>query len=96
LTTLCYLTLADIKKTFCNVLSFGNNDPGANCVSGTHQRHNPNLGTSTSDYVINGWPLRLRIGLIIQVMVSEMARCLKIKDEDDAQGNYKLSRSNTY
>ena len=30
--------------------------------------------------------LRLRIGLIIQVMVSEMSRCLKIKDDDDAQG----------
>ena len=43
--------------------------------------------STKSDYVINGWPLRLRIGLIIQVMVSEMARCLKIKDEDDAQGN---------
>lgn len=28
--------------------------------------------------------LRLRIGLIIQVMVSEMARCLKFKDDDDA------------
>ena len=28
--------------------------------------------------------LRLRLGLIIQVMVSEMARCLKINDNEEA------------
>ena len=28
--------------------------------------------------------LRLRLGLIIQVLISEVARCLKIKDDDDA------------
>lgn len=28
--------------------------------------------------------LRLRMGLIIQVMMSEVGRCLKIKDDDDA------------
>ena len=28
--------------------------------------------------------LRLRLGLIIQVMITEMARCLKIVDKDEA------------
>ena len=28
--------------------------------------------------------LRLRLGLIIQVMITEMSRCLKINDNEDA------------
>ena len=32
--------------------------------------------------------LRLRIGLIIQVMVSEIDRCLKLKDDDDATDEF--------
>ena len=42
------------------------------------------LHLTFSHYEIFFRMLRLRLGLIIQVMVSEMARCLKINDNEEA------------